>query len=102
MLSNLAETLHSLWKSKSSQTLKSLTLKQRIGATISFPEGLEDTPFTKVLAFLGCAQVSAASHSFLFCLEVVIYSYANVWFKGRYQTVIRQSLSSHQDILGQS
>ena len=48
MLSNLAETLHSSAKSKNKQVAKIWGLqlkKQRFGATICFPEGLENSPF---------------------------------------------------------
>ena len=50
MLSNLAETLHSSakWKSKQVAKIWGLYLKkQRFGDTMQFPEGLENTPFTK-------------------------------------------------------
>jgi hypothetical protein len=48
MLSNLAETLHSSAKIKNKQVAKIwglLLKKQRFGATIGVPEGLEDTPW---------------------------------------------------------
>ena len=48
MLSNLAETLHSSAKLENRQVAKIWSLylkKQRFGATIIFPEGLEDTLF---------------------------------------------------------
>jgi hypothetical protein len=48
MLSNFTETLHSQRKSKNKQvaTIWSLKLKkQRIGTTMYFREGLENTPF---------------------------------------------------------
>ena len=52
-LFNLAQTFHSLPNFKNKQVakhLKSLTKKkQKIGATIRFPEGLENTPFTTEL-----------------------------------------------------
>ena len=49
MLSNLAETLHSSAKFKNKQVAKIWGIwlkKQRFGATIMFPEGLEDTPLS--------------------------------------------------------
>ena len=47
MLSNLSETLHSQTKSKNKQVAKIWSLelkKQKFGATIWLPEGLENTP----------------------------------------------------------
>ena len=49
MLSNLSKTLHTQRKLKNKQVAKVWSLylkKQKIGATMYFPEGLENTPFT--------------------------------------------------------
>ena len=53
MLSNLAETLHILKGNKkiSKQPkfeVSNSKLTKKNGATISFPEGLEDTPLTSI------------------------------------------------------
>ena len=48
MLSNLSETLHSKRKLKNKEVAKIWCLylnKQKIGAAMHFPEGLEDSPF---------------------------------------------------------
>ena len=52
MLSNVSETLHSQRKSKIKQITKIWSLyikRQKFGTTMLSPEGLEDSPFTKVL-----------------------------------------------------
>ena len=52
MLSNLAKTLHSSVKRKNKQVAEIwglLLKKQRFGATMQFPEGLENTLFKELL-----------------------------------------------------